>query len=398
MFTRPRISGPRPAPDLTDLLVALSCLVVFSGPVLIGLDAGRGPWWAIAGFAIADTAPLVFRRWAPVPVLAAVAAVELAALLTGVRFTFLVSNAGLAIAVAVFTVAAWLARRRALVASVVVIAVLGAGGLLALRWYPDQDQNFVQLVIALPAYLLGDAVRGRRETRRELAEQTARARSEREARIRAEERVRVSRDVHDIVSHTLSMIAVRAGAGRMLADADPDQARQAFAAIEQGSRSALIELRRVLRSTREPAIGPDAVGTPTLADLDVLLNGVRAGGIEVVVSSTGTGNGLPPLLETTGYRLIQEALTNVVKHAAADRVQVTMVRTEQRLRIEVTDNGRGVQSVRDPQAAGGFGLTGMRERVELWGGTLVAESLAGGGFSVRAELPLVAPTPVGGRR
>lgn len=378
------MSVDRPAPDLVDVLVAVGCLLVFTVPVLVGWESGHGPRWAIALCGVVSAGALVLRRRVPVAVLAAVGAVDCVALLTGVRYTFLVSSAGPAIGIAAFTVACQLPRRRSLAWAVAVIAATVVAGVLALNWYPDQDQNLVQLVVAAPGWMLGDAVRSRRHLRRQLAEQQAAETVEREARIRAEERVRLSRDVHDLVSHTLSMIAVRAGVGRVLAASDP-AAREAFVTIEDGSRAALGELRQVLRATRDPAAGDDEpAGTPVLDDLEAMVSRAATPDLRIDLRRTGSGD-YPALLQTTAYRVVQEALTNVVKHAAASRVDIDIDAEPTVLRIAVSDNGIG--SVASGPTGDGLGLAGMAERVALWGGTLNTGAGPDGGFLVNAELP-----------
>ncbi|MFZ0388139.1 MAG: histidine kinase [Solirubrobacteraceae bacterium] len=381
----PSIDQRRRVPDLIDLLVVLASFGAFTLPVVVGAADGRGSAAAICVLGALAVLPLIVRRRWPAAVLVAVALVEVATSMLGVRFTPLVSNAGPAVGVAVFTVAERLPRRPSVVWCGCAVLAMGAAALIALRLYPAQDQDFVQLVIAVPAWLLGDAVRTDRDYKRRLAAEARRQSGEREARVRAEERLRVSRDVHDVISHTLGMIAVRSGVARMLVDSQPHEAHQALSAIETASRSALNELRQVLRQIREasPQTGPVE---PALSNLGALVDGMRHGGFAPDYRVTGNTRRYNPALETSVYRVVQEALTNIVKHARASHVWVEVHHGRHQLQICVLDDGRP-----DPPNIGGsgLGLIGMRERVALFDGTLEAGLRPGGGFAVVATFPTV---------
>ncbi|MBL7488779.1 sensor histidine kinase [Frankia sp. AgB1.9] len=389
-------ASPRQAFAL-DLALVVGAFALFTLPELTpvsGLGRGYGSPAAVAVFGALAVVPLVARRRWPTATLASVTAVLCAAALAGVRLTPFVSSAGPALVLAAGTVASRRPRRASLVACAAAAVATSAAGLVAFLLHADQDQDAVQLALVAVGWLAGDALRVRREYRDGLELARRRERAEHEHRVRAEERLRLSRDVHDIVSHTLSMIAVRAGVARhLLADgaegpARPDTAVEALAVIETASRSALDELRRVLRQSRVPGTD-DLAAMPTLADVPALVDTVRRHGLAVTFSAAespeaGTPS-FPLVLETSAYRVVQEALTNVTRHAAATRAWVEIEHRHGELVVTVRDDGGG-------QAAGsgpGLGLTGMRERAELLGGTLAAGSRPDGGFEVVAVFPVV---------
>ena len=202
---------------------------------------------------------------------------------------------------------------------------------------------------------------------------------------RAEERLRLSRDVHDVVSHSLSMIAVRSGVARLLIDQQPEEARAALTAIETASRSALDELRQMLRQIRDPASGHE-IATPTLGDLPALVDRLRHGGLDLCYQRTGEPRRYGTALELSAYRIAQEALTNVVKHAGAAHAWVEVAHGHSELTITVTDDGPG--PAQPPSGPPGLGIVGMRERAAMLGGQLTAGSRPEGGFAVVARLPV----------
>jgi signal transduction histidine kinase len=216
----------------------------------------------------------------------------------------------------------------------------------------------------------------------------AEAERDRARRAGAEERMRIARELHDVVAHSMSVITVQAGFGRLVAREQPDEAGAALAAIEETGRQTLAEMRRLLAVLRtDGAADPaaDLAPTPGLADLERLLAQTGRAGIRVELTITGRPRQLPAGVELTAYRIVQEALTNVAKHAATASARVTLGYCADGLAIEVVDGGRG-----GAVAATGLGLAGMRERVQLYGGHLDAASLPGGGFRVAARLPTTA--------
>ena len=210
--------------------------------------------------------------------------------------------------------------------------------------------------------------------------------------------MRIARELHDVVAHTLAVITVQAGVGRRLMAKRPEEASTALESIETIGRTAQDELRVVLGLLRDEAVGPAALApAPRLVDLKELADHVRASGTPVELRMSGAGQPLSPALELTIYRVVQEALTNVVKHAPGARASVDLTVSYGRVRLEVADDGglarRPPESEGTTGAAGlgtRHGIVGMRERVAAFGGWLVAERLVGGGFHVLAEIPVEA--------
>ncbi|MFE1885257.1 sensor histidine kinase [Streptomyces diastatochromogenes] len=221
--------------------------------------------------------------------------------------------------------------------------------------------------------------------------QQARTRAEMRRAV-VEERARIAREVHDVVAHTLSVMVIQAGAADDVFTQRPEQARQALRAIETGARSALGELRLLLRAFG-PGAGEDGVGEqrepgPSLARLEELADTVRATGMTVHVHREGATEGLPAAVDVAAYRIVQEALTNTLRHAAgADEVSVRVTAEGECVQVTVVDNGRTPQGGSAAVGAG-RGLVGMKERARLVGGSLRAGPLPQGGFEVAARLPV----------
>ena len=378
--------GAGRAATLVDLAIAIGCFALFTGPLLVGVVDRHGSLAAQAAFGLLAAAPLVFRRRRPIEVLACVTVVLVAAMLVGVQFTPFVSDAGLVFPIAVYTVAVQHGRAWSLSVSAVAAVVTAVGGAIALAVSPDIDQDAVQLVLAVPAWLIGDATRGRREFQRQVREQERRWEGERQQRRRVEEHLRLSREVHDIVSHGLSMIAVRSGIGRMVFDEQPEEARRALVTIEGASRDALTDLRGLLRDIR--TTDPETVApAPGLADLPALVAQISDDGVVVAtLAEEGPPRRYSPAVDLSGYRIVQEAVTNVVKHAPGAKVRVRLSHRPTELVLTVVDDGS--RRPASPPVGAGLGLAGIRERAELLGGDAAAGPDPNGGFTVRARLPL----------
>jgi signal transduction histidine kinase len=235
---------------------------------------------------------------------------------------------------------------------------------------------------------LAVALRSRRETRTEQVRRTA-----------TEERLRMAQDLHDGVGHGLAVIAMQAGVALHVLDQDPAAARRSLEAIRDTSKESLDALRAELVRL-SPTTGEPAPRTPRngLDDLEVLADRVRAGGVQVLLDlgpAESVASGVPPEVDAVGYTVVQEALTNVLRHAAASTARVQLRHTGRQLEIAVRDDGRGVSG--EPLSHG-MGIPGMRSRVEALGGTLAAAPLPGGGFEVRALIPVepAVGEPVGG--
>ncbi|MEV4516226.1 histidine kinase [Dactylosporangium sp. NPDC049525] len=201
-----------------------------------------------------------------------------------------------------------------------------------------------------------------------------------------QERARLAGELHDVVSHNVSMMVVQAGAARTVLDTAPELAREALLAVESSGRAAMVELRHVMGLLTMDFDGPDLAPTPGLDQLGVLADGVRRAGVPVEVVQTGTRVPLPAGVELAAYRVVQEALTNTVKHAAGASVTVTVEHTPAALRIDVTDTGGTADSAADPGS--GRGLAGLRDRLSVHDGSLSAGPTGTGGFRVRAVIPI----------
>ncbi|MEV5357031.1 sensor histidine kinase [Streptomyces sp. NPDC052693] len=225
---------------------------------------------------------------------------------------------------------------------------------------------------------------------RRSAELTHRLRAEQAERARravAEERGRIARELHDVVAHHMSVISVQAGLARFVFDSDPAKARGALGTIAGTSGEALEELRRMLQVLREEdSSGPEGAPMPTLARLGELVERVRAGGLSVELAVEGSQRPLPPGVELCAYRVVQEALTNVLKHARDAHARVELRYRRHDLTVCVLNDGLRVDPDRVPPGAG-HGLIGMRERAKLYGGTISVGPRTGGGFAVRLTLP-----------
>jgi signal transduction histidine kinase len=261
------------------------------------------------------------------------------------------------------------------------------------------------------AWLIGYSVRQQRSQaagRREEAERRAREQLAEGRRAKSEERLQISRELHDVVAHTLSVIAVQAGVASYVIGERPEEAARALSSIEQTSRSALHEMRALLGVLRDGETGArngaapgtrDAALTPApgLADLDCLAERTGEAGVRVDLSVRGERPRLPAGLDLAAYRVIQEAVTNVIKHAATDQCRVTVNYQEDTLTLEVTDNGSGSTANGDGSEilVTGNGIIGMRERAAMYGGEIRAAPLPGRGFRVTARFPLAGTAAVG---
>jgi signal transduction histidine kinase len=235
------------------------------------------------------------------------------------------------------------------------------------------------------AWLLGAYLRTRRLYVAALRERAARAEREREVRANeavADERARIARELHDAIAHGVSVMVVQAEAAEEVLDVDSAAARGALHKVQGAGREALGELRRLVGILRGPDAGSQLVPQPGVASLDRLVEHLQDAGVPIELRIEGKPKHLPPGIDLSAYRIVQEALTNVLKHAAASRASVVVEYTDDGLLLEVTDDGRGAAATN----GGGHGLAGMRERVALYGGELEARDHEGGGFLVRARL------------
>jgi signal transduction histidine kinase len=341
---------------------------------------------------------LLLRRW-PLPVLAVATAAN--------GLVMALGNAPLPFAImlglALYFTASQLPRRVSIRAGVATAVALGgalAYAALTVSYASPAAEAVEGFLPTAAAWFVGDSVAARRRYLAGLAEQAERERAAEALRARQEvreERVRIAHELHDVVAHALAVITVQAGVGRRLADKRPEEANAALESIETIGRTAQDELRVVLGLLREEAGGVGArAPAPRLADLEELAENVRASGTPVELRMSGTNRRLSPALELSIYRVVQEALTNVVKHAPGARAAVDLTVSAQDVRIEVADDGGPLVGSAGPPDRGesppslgtGHGILGMRERIGAFGGWLVAEPLAADGFRVLAEVPV----------
>ena len=221
-------------------------------------------------------------------------------------------------------------------------------------------------------------------SRSELARALERDRAEGERQAVAEERARIARELHDVVAHSISLMTVQAGAERLAIGAERPQTVEALSQIEVTGRQALSEMRRLLGMLRDPEEAVDLAPLPGLAQLPALAERVTRAGLPVELTVEGDPGTVSPGVDISAYRIVQEALTNALKHAQARRAGVRVVYGSDRVEIEVSDDGAGAGSA--PNGAG-HGLSGMRERAALYGGHFEAGPAAGGGWTLRASLP-----------
>jgi signal transduction histidine kinase len=391
-----RVSSPirwlRDHPVAADWLLVVGLVTVLVLATSVGSDgAGHDQTPGLGTLLIlgAGVGPLAWRRRRPVHALVAVSVVEVAVTAAGFPGEILAFSC----LVAVYSVAAHAERRTAL---------LGLGFaplLIAVSMWLDRDRvggwgDVVwNLVIFLTAWVLGDNLQARRARTAALEERAARLeREQADAAARAvqEERARIARELHDVVAHSMSVMVVQAGAARRSVDRDVEAAREAMVAIEQTGRQALDEMRRllgVLRRDDDESLA--RAPPPSVRHLDAHVTQFREAGLPVDLEDEGEPRDLAAGLDLSAYRIVQEALTNVLKHAGQATAAVRLCYGDRTLELQVRDDGRGMAAALvGAPPGGGNGLVGMRERVALYGGELSAGPCRGGGYEVRATLPL----------
>ncbi len=362
-------------PRLADgLVVAFSALVgtiAFFGTSRI---ATRVPGAEILVLLIAGA--LWWRRSHPVPVLLVVVGIEVLMWAGGV-FS---EPSGPALIFAVYAVSVYdrSTVRLAVAAGAIALIVVGVSSALIGRF--TQFGSLIPIGgSSLVGWVVGDYIRSRRQFFTDLV---MRHRQERE-RTAEEERLRIARELHDVVAHNVSVIAIQAGAARV----SGNSTSQTLETIEKSARDTLAELNKLLGVLRKSPAGPDLAPQPSLDDAEALLKPARDAGLEATIKVSGDRRPLPAAVDLSAYRIIQEAVTNVLKHANASRLEIIVDYAKDPLMVTTSDNGTGSAAI----PATGHGLIGMRERVGLFGGDLSTGSSALGGFTVRASLPLSPP-------
>jgi signal transduction histidine kinase len=336
--------------------------------------------WAVV-LTLVATLPIALRRRFSLLVFAVTLS---AALVLDVRYNSFQFAGAL---VALYTVAAYVGRPGSI--------GIGVGTALALAiTQVDEDtigpaEAVATYVVFAAAWILGDRIGARRTYLKELEESAARHERDREEHARraaAEEQARIARELHDIIAHNVSVMTVQAAAAGDAFETQPGRAREALGSIESTGREALTELRRLLGNV-DSNDGPSAFSPqPGLDGLGTLVQQVRAAGLPVELSVEGRPVELPPGIDLSAYRIVQEALTNVLKHAEASKASVLIRYGSEALEVEVVDDGRGAAA--DGRAEPGRGIIGMRERAALVGGDIRVGPAPAGGFAVHARIPL----------
>jgi len=381
-----------PSPLFIDGIVALVLFAPMAAQFAATrhLQPGLHQTTPLAWFlAVLIVAPILTHRRYPLASLA----VCLAALLAYAAGRY-VAYPGLPVFVLTFGITLHSSRRNALVA-----LIASAGAItLALRLQSAQVASLTTWIESelgiLVAWLAAENLRNRRSRWAELharAERLEREREEEARRAVTEERLRIARELHDVIAHSMSVMAVQSAVGNHVIDTQPEQARQALAAIEATSRSALTEMRRllgVLRQEGEP-VG-SLTPAPSLADLSSLVTQVHDAGLQVWIHVEGQRGPVPPGVDLSAYRIIQEALTNVIKHASSSCADVTICYRADSVTVEIINAGpaKPGAAVAREMVESGHGIIGMRERVAVFGGEFAAGPQPGGGFRVWARLPI----------
>lgn len=348
-----------------DVVVAVVVTGATVGPAVVA----REPWWVLV-FALLASVPVLWRRRAPIAVLWVVGPA-----ITVLACVHALPALPYGTIICVYTIAAY---SRQSLRRVALLAVC-VGVLVSLAIPNERPESYAYAAISFTtAWALGTGVRARRAQIAMLEERARRLEEERGAAV-DRERLRIARDMHDIVTHSVGLMIIRAETGPLLTRTDPDGADAVFAGIADTGREAVQQLRHSLGALRGIGDPPHQPGIEAIPDLVEL---TRRGGLTASFDESGTRRAVSGDVGVTAYRVVQEALTNTRKHARATCVRVSLRWTEDRLLVRVSDDGAGV--VDDST---GYGLLGMRERVTSSGGTL-RHGRSGNGFDVAAELPL----------
>ncbi|MFI6508221.1 sensor histidine kinase [Streptosporangium sp. NPDC050855] len=391
MFGRLRAWSGR-HPRITDALWLVPFLL-FSLQNVMSAGVGSTAWeaagldvWWFAGLGVLLFAPLFWLRERPLTVFTIISMTCFLQWLLGVQPLFF----NVSVLIALYGVAS----RRSLRWAVGAGLVVELGLLLAFLQSPPSEAGFGAAFASASAFsgtvwMGGIYANTRRRYLEGLEERAERAERERDQQARlaaAAERARIARELHDVVAHNVSVMIVQADGADHVIGHDAEQARQAMQAVSATGRRALAEMRRMVGVLRDDGVQGEYAPQPSLSQLDELVAQVRASGLPVDLRVSGVPRELPEGEQLTVYRIVQEALTNTLKHGGpSSRAWVEMEYGVRELLLRVTDDGRGASA---PEREGGHGLVGMRERVAMFGGSLEARPETGGGFRVVARLPI----------
>jgi signal transduction histidine kinase len=384
---------PRRQERLQDAGLAVA-LAVVNVLALLPFRAQLHPAWLAVLLVIAQAVPLAWRRSHPVGAAFVIGAARVA--YDRIGFSFAPFPLGPAIAFYTIIDRCGTAWRRIAVLIVAIGVTVSQSGRGHSEPYDAIFQAFIFLT-AWAAGVLNRAKRARLQAAQARADQAEAQLDEQAARAAATERTRIARELHDVVAHHVSLMAVQAEAATSLLPGRPEQARQSVQVIGDTARQALTELRRLLGVLRAPAEPPQTAPSASLADLAAVLDQVRVAGLAVELDVEGTPYPLAPSIDLTAYRIVQEALTNALRHTAASGAFVTLRYEPGYLTVAVTDHGpprkmaaadgRAKPGGPGSLASSGFGLAGIAERVASCGGNLTVGPTDGDGFAVAARLP-----------
>ena len=384
----PRIAAVARAWWVEILAIGLGACGVIEGLTAPTASDGssRGPGWLLPLVVPLLTLPLLFRKRFPFAAPTATVAIG-AAIALGANGRAVSDSI---VAFLVVVLAAWLFGQLDRRSSVVgLLLLLAAVVLVNMESGQDDASDYVFPAVFFALFWGASVVVKAREAR--TAEAEARARRlalEHElasGRAVAEERQRIARELHDVIAHSVSVMTVQAGAVRRLLQPEQERERQALETVEATGRQALTEMRRLVGLLREQGTMPEFAPQPSMKTLDVLVGTVREAGLPVELAVEGEPRDLPPGVDLSAYRVVQEALTNALKYAGPARAWVTVRWRERELELEIANDGRSSVTGGD---GGGHGLAGMSERVSLYGGSIETGARGGGGFVVTAHLPL----------
>jgi signal transduction histidine kinase len=377
-----------------DAALALVLALIGVRYVTIMNVAGTAGWVGSALLVPLASAPLALRRRFPLAVLWTVMAVTPWIRHSSPDIAF---YAGVVCIVAAYSAAAYCHHRVPTLLSLPVAAAVQVI-LFTNAKLPHFPNGVIAVLVLVPVFAAAFEIR---MWRRRVDEGRTRLSTLQRQQVEAlshaveHERARIARELHDVVTHNVGVMVIQAGAARKIMDAAPDQAREALLAVETGGRAAMTELRHVMGLLTMDSDGPDTAATadltpqPGLNRLEALVSGVRQAGMPVELTVAGQRRPVPPGVELAAYRVVQEALTNTVKHASGATADVVVDYTADHLRVEVTDTGGSPSA--SVSSGDGRGLIGLRERLALYGGTLQTGPRPRGGYRVKALIPLEAP-------
>ena len=374
-------------PKWVDVTLAIVAVVVIAISMVTQVDSQYKEMTPLVGTILSATGLVQLLRRSH-PLTGLVLAATPVMIVTCLDYD--VAGASVALLLSIYAVGAYGKRLQSLLGIAYVLGIILVIWLVGTPEF-DSGQALLNTAIFTAAWMFGESMATRRKYLASLEERAALLEADRERKAHqavVDERRRIAQELHDVVAHAMSVIAVQAGVGAHVIDTNPDEARKSLAAIEATSREALQEMRRMLGVLREEGdVRGLLTAGPKNADVDALIAKVGAAGVPVTVRYEGDrSRPIPASVRLNAYRIVQEALTNVVKHAGKASAVVTVGNTPGLAWVEVVDDGRGVSA--EPSTDGtGAGLAGMQERVALFGGRLETGPRPGGGFRVAAYFP-----------